>query len=739
MKKRQNQIKLTIIIIGIILIALLFYRSKEKKEYHSFSEDYVLTDEIPEMMAFTYYPKEEWEKKMKEASFPARLTYGQLQWILQETGTTAYVTYQEDKEKKIVQRSVWNDIYGQLLDLLDTDSKVSIVNEAVLSIENENMLVTGAGKIKSYLPKGFLKEQEAYSLYKMDSEVIGIYGIAKGEALLENVLVTEQSDAEVKFLYEMTSYSLPISVGESSVTNHVCDIVWTDGALSAVRMKSDTIAGNLVALNDDTIEIEGYGQIKRSLHLPVYKTYGTVEEKELSDIVIANMKVQYVVAQDRVEAILLVQPAELKNIRVLLLGDDGGVYRSDVRITSDLPFSISYGEENIPQTQQTVISVQELMASGAAGCIRFLPQEGGTLYFCNEKGEKISLDYCGNFEVRSYPEGLAVVNEVPIEEYLCSVVPSEMPSSYELEALKAQAVCARSYAYIQLLEGAYAAYGAHIDDSTNYQVYNKQERSDSTTKAVLDTAGLVLNYQGNVAEAYYFSTSAGVTGNGECWGLDTSEAYGYLKTYSLDESNPQLDLSSEDAFNLFITNQEKKGYDSTMPYYRWTAQCRFDTTEIQDKIKTVLAERKIRVPGNIIYLSADLSAEIESMEGFGALTDITVESRSTCGIITKLLLHYENGCVRVMNEYNMRLLLGIGCSSLTLADGSQKDKITLLPSAYLNFQKVEGGSYHVTGGGYGHGIGMSQNGAQGMAQSGKTFDQILGLFFNSIEITTAPW
>ena len=65
------------------------------------------------------------------------------------------------------------------------------------------------------------------------------------------------------------------------------------------------------------------------------------------------------------------------------------------------------------------------------------------------------------------------MNSVPFETYLTAVVPSEMPSTYEKEALKAQAVCARSYAYIQLMRADLAAFGAHINDSTSYQVYNK--------------------------------------------------------------------------------------------------------------------------------------------------------------------------------------------------------------------------------------------------------------------------
>ena len=68
--------------------------------------------------------------------------------------------------------------------------------------------------------------------------------------------------------------------------------------------------------------------------------------------------------------------------------------------------------------------------------------------------------YAGTIEVRSTENGYTVVNELPLEEYLYAVVPSEMPSSFSPEALKTQAVCARSYVYMQLMRADLAAYGA---------------------------------------------------------------------------------------------------------------------------------------------------------------------------------------------------------------------------------------------------------------------------------------
>ena len=86
-------------------------------------------------------------------------------------------------------------------------------------------------------------------------------------------------------------------------------------------------------------------------------------------------------------------------------------------------------------------------------------------------------------------EGIAVINELDIEEYLKCVVPSEMPVSYGVNALKCQAVCARSYAYTQLENNYYGEYGAHVDDSVAFQVYKNTNINEDSSKAVDETNG----------------------------------------------------------------------------------------------------------------------------------------------------------------------------------------------------------------------------------------------------------
>lgn len=105
--------------------------------------------------------------------------------------------------------------------------------------------------------------------------------------------------------------------------------------------------------------------------------------------------------------------------------------------------------------------------------------------------------------------GLYLVNELPLETYLACVVPSEMPSGYSTEALKAQAVCARTYACQELEVWAYPECEAHVDDSVSFQVYGNTDRSYSTDWAVAETAGQILTYGGEPTQRTIFPPPSG--------------------------------------------------------------------------------------------------------------------------------------------------------------------------------------------------------------------------------------
>ena len=130
---------------------------------------------------------------------------------------------------------------------------------------------------------------------------------------------------------------------------------------------------------------------------------------------------------------------------------------------------------------------------GADATIRvlLLAEDGGLFH---EKQE-LDKEYAGELEYYEEENGWVIVNELPLEEYLRWVVPSEMPSYYSMEALKAQAVCARTYAVWHMQEYAYPEYEAHVDDSVSFQVYHNLENQETTDRAVRETEGQIMLYE----------------------------------------------------------------------------------------------------------------------------------------------------------------------------------------------------------------------------------------------------
>ncbi len=296
--------------------------------------------------------------------------------------------------------------------------------------------------------------------------------------------------------------------------------------------------------------------------------------------------------------------------------------------------------------------------------------------------------YRGKLELFSTAEGIVIINEVPLEEYLYAVVPSEMPASYEAEALKCQAVCARSYAHCQMLAFGYPEYSAHVDDSVSYQVYGNSTEHEATIQAVQETTGQRLWHQNQVVKTYYYSTSCGHSTSIEAWGSSLTDANQYLKGVS-------------------ICNEEGKSYEEKLPWYRW---------------KATVPEKTL---SNLI--------ELNTGKEIGTLQNVSVTKQGVGGVALQIVATGSKGKVTVDTENKIRSALGGSGYEITKQDGTIVKSTKLLPSAFFTIAKT-GGKYIIEGGGYGHGIGMSQNGANEMAKAGKTYDEILQFFYPGTEV-----
>lgn len=729
-KKRNN--RNFYILAGIVVLCaaaiLIFTEARAKRSFYS--EDYVWRQEVPSMMQFAYYDLQEWEDKLPDTG---KLRNSDVAELLRLLHLEDYISVSDDRSN--ISREEWIDIYDEIVSILDERQTVQRVQTLVLSWEEDGVL-TSRGKLTVSEPlaaKGeqYLEPMHTYELYILEGQLLGAASKDAQELVLSNSYVTSCKDGTLSFLSGEETYSIPVDT-EESFAGVVADIAVQNGRVTRISKKEERITGRLLSVSDSYMEIAGYGQVALDPELKLYALLDEVREASMDQLMLDNMDITFVVAKGQVSAVLLEQEAVLQNIRVLLLnGTD--IFRGDVGVTADVPLVVEHHQSAQTLPAGSVVSASAMPDAFSGSWLAVRPEDGTSpLYLADAQGNRLSLGYSGSIEIRSYEQGFAVVNVVDLESYVKGVLTSEVPSSFGFEALCAQAVCARSYGYKQLSGSGYSQYGAHVDDSVNYQVYNKQQPSQQALQAVEATKGEVLSYQGEIIETYYYSTSYGHTGNFEAWNLDES-AYAYLEGDWLRSAPAEVDLSDEAAFAAYIQQPDPDCYEQDIKYFRWNTV--LVPAGKEEQLSQTIAERKKSQPEAIHYYKKDLTAELENMQNMGALENITVGARNSSGVILELQLWYENGMVQVTSEYNIRAILGSVAGNVTYQDGSS-DTVTLLPSAYLTVAKNQDGTYQVFGGGFGHGIGMSQNGADKLAQQGWGYKDILSFFYKNTEITS---
>ncbi|PWK15621.1 SpoIID/LytB domain-containing protein [Tumebacillus permanentifrigoris] len=375
--------------------------------------------------------------------------------------------------------------------------------------------------------------------------------------------------------------------------------------------------------------------------------------------------------------------------------------------------------------------------------------------------------YRGFFEITPAATAgkLALVNEVQIEDYLRQVVPSEMPASFGLEALKAQSVAARTYALGDYESNRYATKGFHVDDSTLSQVYNNSAENALTSQAVSETSGLVMKSGDALVDARYYSTSGGYgAAKHEVW-ADGNGAFpgvpiGYLnaKSYVYDPNaaGELLNLNTQDeaALNAFYKDLSLKGYDSESYYFRWKVA--FSRTELENTINKNLAGRYQADPTAI--LTQDASGQFVSKPipatGVGTVRNLSVSKRGAGGNMMELVVETSTGTYKIVKEYNIRftvrpsnlytggkdVLLSRAKGGATAYDPNFVLKnYTILPSAFATFDLARDAAGNLTsvtffGGGNGHGVGMSQYGASSLGLSGWSYDRILNAYYSGMSL-----
>lgn len=549
-----------------------------------------------------------------------------------------------------------------------------------------------------------------------DTDILRVEEMVSEEIVYENAWISGYEDNKVRIFIGNVQKEFPVKgvlKDENEISGQIGDLYLKGGKPKRLVLKKDTITGTVLAVKENEIEIDGYGKVPLAENFKIYRTYGVLREQQKSDILVGYRMQKFVVANGEICAALTTEKPEIDNIRVLLMNTGfGSLFHSEITLTCDSMAILEYGSESAKKTQsvaagETVtISLNDSRLQDGRMVFRSA-NEGGLITVGTIERSQGQPVYPGHMEITKEADGLLLLNEVDLEEYLKRVVPSEMPPTYELEALKAQAICARTYAWRQIQNNTYSEYGAHVDDSTNFQVYNNTNTFESTDSAVNETFGQVLAYEDIPIEAFYYSTSCGHGTDGTVWGGNASDTP-YLRAVSINEKGKTMDLSSNDAFGEFIKSTEVDAYESEFGMFRWNVKT---TSRILD----------------------------EKIGGVGRITGLAITERGPGGIARALKVVGTEGSKTFTGQSKIRSVLGNVNLEFMKNDGSTISGWDTLPSGFIYIENEGTDENNVTtftiyGGGFGHGVGMSQNGAQGMAKTGKSCMDILRFFYQGCEI-----
>jgi len=334
-------------------------------------------------------------------------------------------------------------------------------------------------------------------------------------------------------------------------------------------------------------------------------------------------------------------------VRVMIDKTSGGSV-----IDSERPMRIMY------PNGMTATAVGPIVLDATSTVGKMLVEPGGRPLRYN------GAPYRGSIEICQSEGKILVINRVTVREYLMSVVPGEIPSKWGREALKAQAVAARTYCYTHLYHAAGRRTLYDLSSTTDSQVYRGMNvETPETTEAVAATDGEILTYGDRPIVAYFHSTCGGKTSDAK-----------------------------------FVWEH------SDLPYLR-SVECSYCAASPKFAWQTRLSREEVR------------SAFTRRYPTISSIKGITLKKKH--GRVVAVSVRHSRGTI-VLRGNEFRLLF-------------QPDRIKSL----MFSSRVSGRDLIITGYGWGHGVGMCQWGAKGMADRGFSYREILAHYYSGVSLSGA--
>lgn len=416
-------------------------------------------------------------------------------------------------------------------------------------------------------------------------------------------------------------------------------------------------------------------------------------------------------------------PAYLDGVYVVWVGNDCSQSEAEQRLQSlDVDGTVVCSDMSALLVTVTK-SDRVLFAYNGDEPFGVLPDGNGEKAVTWFKGYR----YYGGFEYRPTDANeLSVINVLPLEDYVKGVIPYEMSGSWPLEALKAQAICARTYAMVTTKH--LSSKGFDLSNGVDCQTYrgvgsSRSHPTKTSDQAVEETAGQCLYYKNRPIEALYSSSNGGASENAEnVWGTKTPYLIGKEDPYESTISIPNYQYSTTYTSDELTEMLHKKGYSIGQIANVYISE--------YTNVGNVREVTFVDTHGGKVYIQGEACKTIFYSSTYHKSIR-SIRYQITGGSTVDIYVNDRDHSLTTVN--GITLISGNGKTSYK---GDTPYIITANGTMRLDCETehTSGDSFTILGKGSGHNVGMSQYGALAMAKAGMTSDDILHFYYTNVTI-----
>lgn len=592
-----------------------------------------------------------------------------------------------------------------------------------------------------------LKNKTVRAAIRKD-EILGVTNIVSSKSILKECYIVAVEDKKATIKLNDSELIYDTQVLSKAQEGTVCNLTLQGNTIIDFKLQLSINGDRLVRLTSDTITLEKAGSFS-------YDTVTLYDETEIGSYTSLGqlpygIQVEYTAEGNKLTSLRIVKRNDAETIRVVLSNENKSYLQDQVQLISTEEYDIVYNGQTTVLPKEKSWDSSRFDWEESVNTIRFVPKGESQLKVISMTKNQGNPKYRGILEITKENEGFIVVNELSMEDYVAAVIPSEMPTSYGIEAVKVQAVAARTYANTSKGSSKYIQYGAQIDDTTDSQVYNNIPADEIAYSAAEATRGQVLSSSSNLVSSKFFATSCGYTANyGEVWAAGENfptNTPSYLVSRQQYLGDPLVEnmTDEEEAYNfLTLSSEEVDAFDKDSPWFRWKAQLTGE--ELANLINPAINKISKAYPNLVKVKNDNNQWEAMNIETVGSIKDLEVLKRGQGGNIMELLITGSENTVKVTTEYLIRSLFSTNPNqnlTITRADTTEVSSMSLLPSAFFVMDTTYDPENNLLqtvtlhGGGFGHGVGMSQDGVRGMANRGYTYREILKHYYPEVELVS---